>query len=190
LWWSISTKLYLRTLEKTYLSWALKEWLWFNSTGMINSENLINDGLDATCKNNKRITWTYNQGVILSGLVDLYYITKEDSYLILAKNIANAAIKYLVDSNSILKEACELDNTCDTDRCQFKGIFIRNLYYLYNIHFDKNFKEFILHNVDSIWAKSRTPTNKIGLSWNGPVGEPNACTHSSAQDALNSAIKM
>jgi len=179
---SISTKLYLRTSDKTFLNWALKEWIWFNGTGMINSENLINDGLDDT--------WTYNQGVILSGLVDLYYITKNDGYLIQAKNIANAAIKYLVDSNSILKEPCELDNTCDTDRCQFKGIFIRNLYYLYNVGFDKNFKDFILHNVDSIWTKSRDSTNKIGLSWNGPVGVPNACTHSSAQDALNSAINI
>jgi len=28
-----------------YLDWALKEWQWFENSGMINSDNLINDGL-------------------------------------------------------------------------------------------------------------------------------------------------
>ena len=49
----------------TYLDWAQREWKWFAASGMINADNLVNDGLDASCKNNKRTTWTYNQGVIL-----------------------------------------------------------------------------------------------------------------------------
>jgi len=52
-----------------YLAWADKEWAWFKGSGMINSENLINDGLNSTnpnaCRNNGQTTWTYNQGVIL-----------------------------------------------------------------------------------------------------------------------------
>jgi predicted alpha-1,6-mannanase (GH76 family) len=59
-----------------YLAWARKEWSWFSASGMINSGNMINDGLNATnpgaCTNNKRATWSYNQGVILGGLVELY----------------------------------------------------------------------------------------------------------------------
>ena len=55
----------------TYLDWAQREWKWFAASGMINSENLVNDGLDAACHNNHRTTWTYNQGVILGGLTVL-----------------------------------------------------------------------------------------------------------------------
>jgi len=48
-----------------YLQWANREWQWFSHTGMINSRHLVNDGLDAHCRNNGKTTWTYNQGVIL-----------------------------------------------------------------------------------------------------------------------------
>jgi len=55
-----------------YLAWANKEWAWFQQSGMINSQNLINDGLDlSTCKNNGQNTWSYNQGVTLGGLPEL-----------------------------------------------------------------------------------------------------------------------
>ena len=40
-----------RTIGSTsaaYLAWARKEWTWFKASGMINSHNLINDGLTST----------------------------------------------------------------------------------------------------------------------------------------------
>ena len=40
------------------------------ASGMINANNLVNDGL-ANCVNNGATTWTYNQGVLIGGLVDL-----------------------------------------------------------------------------------------------------------------------
>ena len=42
---------------------------------MLNSQWLFNDGLTSACVNNNSTTWTYNQGVILGGLVNLYEIT-------------------------------------------------------------------------------------------------------------------
>ena len=33
------------TEQKKYLNWAEKEWNWFRASDLINSENLINDGL-------------------------------------------------------------------------------------------------------------------------------------------------
>jgi hypothetical protein len=39
---------------------------------MINSHNNINDGLSLKiCENNGHTVWSYNQGVILGGLVEL-----------------------------------------------------------------------------------------------------------------------
>lgn len=56
-----------------YLARAERAWSWFRRSGMINGDNLINDGLaqgeDGVCFNNRLPVWTYNQGVILGGLV-------------------------------------------------------------------------------------------------------------------------
>ncbi|MDP9394061.1 MAG: glycoside hydrolase family 76 protein, partial [Actinomycetota bacterium] len=52
----------------SYYDWAMRSWTWFNNSGMINSSNLVNDGLNASCQNNNDVTWTYNQGVILGAL--------------------------------------------------------------------------------------------------------------------------
>ena len=59
-------------------SWAQAELDWFVSSGMINSSSLVNDGLDTfathpeVCMNNQRTAYTYNQGVLLSGLGELW----------------------------------------------------------------------------------------------------------------------
>jgi len=76
--------------NQTYLQWAIKEWTWFESSGMINANHLINDGLDGNCGNNGQTTWTYNQGVVLGGLVNLHTITKNDTLLNIAQSIADA----------------------------------------------------------------------------------------------------
>jgi predicted alpha-1,6-mannanase (GH76 family) len=64
-----------------YLRWAKKEWRWFQKSGMINSNNTINDGLDLdTCENNGGTVWSYNQGVVLGGLTELSRATNDDAY--------------------------------------------------------------------------------------------------------------
>jgi hypothetical protein len=92
----LSARLYRDTHQESYLQWAQKELAWFNASGLINSSNLINDGLTTTCQNNGQTTWTYNQGVILGGLAALYQATDDQTYLTEAKQIANAAISTLV----------------------------------------------------------------------------------------------
>lgn len=36
----------------TYIAWAEEAWNWFASTGMINANGTINDGLTTDCVNN------------------------------------------------------------------------------------------------------------------------------------------
>jgi len=59
--------------DTKYLDRAVATWNWIKGSGMINGDNLINDGLardaNGTCYNNKLPIWTYNQGVVLGGLV-------------------------------------------------------------------------------------------------------------------------
>ena len=91
-----AVRLHQRTPEKKeaarYLDWALREWAWFDKSGMINSRNLVNDGLNDHCENNQQTAWTYNQGVILGGLAELYKSTADTNNLNRAQAIADAAI--------------------------------------------------------------------------------------------------
>lgn len=187
---SVAAKLHLRSPHDlgtdSYLSWAQRTWQWFQNTGMINVNNLVNDGLDDTCKNNGKTAWTYNQGVILGGLVDLYQSTQDPALLAQAEAIADAALKNLAP-DGILKEACEPD--CGNDGPQFKGIFIRNLSYLYQVKQKPEYKAFITQNAASIWSR-RDRENQVGLSWADDFDKADAARQSSAMDAINADIAL
>lgn len=59
-------------------------------------------------------------------------------------------------------DVCEINNSCGSDGTQFKGIFMRNFYYLYQITKDKNYKHFIIKNADSIWLNDRGYDSELG----------------------------
>ena len=177
------------TNREYYLDWARKEWDWFQRTGMINSQYNINDGIDlVTCHNNNGTVWSYNQGVILGGLLELYTAAPDKNYLITAERIALAGIKFLSDSHGILRDPCEPD--CGTDGPQFKGIFLRNLQKLQLAVPNDRFKAFINENADSIWRNDRAPGDQLGLVWSGPFMGATASTQSSAADALVAALAI
>lgn len=169
--------------EEYYIQWALKQWVWFQQTGMINAQYNINNGIDpATCRNDGGTIWTYNQGVILGGLVELNKAAPDISYLEMAEKIALAALEKLSDSNGILHEPCEPE--CGEDGPQFKGIFMRNLRILQQAQPDDRFKTFMKKNADSIWRDARGPGQYLGLVWSGPFVDATASTQSSACEAL------
>ncbi|KAF1962289.1 Six-hairpin glycosidase [Byssothecium circinans] len=172
-----------------YVDWAQKEINWFLSTGMINERGTINDGLDSNCKNNNMTTWSYNQGVILSGLVELNRAAPNATYLPLATKIAKAAITELSDSSGILHDKC--GPFCGGDASQFKGIFSRGLQMLQAVAPDDAFKKSIQVNANSVWNNNRDEGNMLSINWAGPFLAPaNATTHSSAMDALVAAITV
>lgn len=185
--------------KRTYLDWAKKEWLWFSGSGMINSRNLINDGLaitsgeaGTTCVNNGKTTWTYNQGVILNGLSELSKAAADRTTIRTtiqsANAIASAAIQSLADSNGILHDPCE--PKCGADGVQFKGIFVRNLVRLYSLSAQPAYKTFIIANADSIWEKAQGPNTQFGQVWSGPFTTSNAAIQSSALDAIVGAAAV
>jgi predicted alpha-1,6-mannanase (GH76 family) len=169
------------TGEGSYHDWALREWNWFEASGMINASHQVNDGLDGSCANNGGVTWTYNQGVILGALVELWRITGDGAYLVRARQIADAAIGTLVDAGSILAEPGEPE-TCRGDALIFKGIFVQGLARLY--HADPASRpaywSFLNANADSVWSASRGWRNGIGSAWAGRSGRANAATQASA----------
>jgi predicted alpha-1,6-mannanase (GH76 family) len=66
---------------------------------MINEQHLVNDGLQTqsgSCDSNHGTTWTYNQGVVLGGLAELFRATGDRGYL-----HAQADSAYAFDRNPL-----------------------------------------------------------------------------------------
>jgi len=190
---SIAAKLANRTsgsVSASYLDWAQQEWTWFKNSGMINAQNLINDGLNSSnsnaCTNNGRTTWTYNQGVILGGLVELYRADNDPTLLPQAEAIANAAIAHLAQ-NGILTDPGSLSGG---DAPQFKGVFLRNLMALYVADPDPRYQAFADANAKSIVAIDQGPSCEFGALWQGPFDSADATRQTSALDALIAAAAM
>ena len=169
----------------SYLDWAIRDWNWFKNTGMINSQGLVNDGLNRECENNGGTTWTYNQGVIVGGLTDLYKVTGDTNYLNEASLIADATLALLVDDHGVLQEPCEERGCGGGDVPQFKGIFVRYLAYLYDETHNPAYRNFLLTNACSVWANDRDASNHLGLKWTGPFDTADAVRHSSAMTAIS-----
>ena len=169
-----------------YLAWANKEWSWFSASGLINANHMVNDGLAASCKNNGGATWTYNQGVIIGGLVDLADITGDAALLTEAESIATAAMDKLVNGYGVLREPCE--PTCGGDGTQFKGIFMRHLGELQTKTGNVTERAFLANNADWIWNAGRNASGQVGQVWSGPFDSADGARQSSALDALNAAI--
>ena len=179
--------------DGSYLEIAQQQWAWFENSGMINSDNLINDGLTSECQNNGLQTWSYNQGVVLGGLVELYRATQDASLLAKAKTIARAAINKLSNSAGVLVECdgCELQPShCGSDGQTFKGAFIRNLRYLQVESPEDDFRDFIIKNADVIWANDRQGSSTLGVAWNGPFILATGATQGAALDAIVGAIAV
>jgi predicted alpha-1,6-mannanase (GH76 family) len=167
----------------TYKDWALKEADWFvNKSGMINSQHLINDGLTPGCKNNLQATWSYNQGVILGGLTEMWRLTGDRGYLASAEQLAEAAMTRMVYATGVFRDVCDTwGSGCTGDAEIFKGMFAQGLARLYNADRANKpqYLDFLQLSADSIWNNSRDAQNGLGLKWAGPVGTPNQASQAS-----------
>ncbi|GCE22850.1 glycoside hydrolase family 76 protein [Dictyobacter kobayashii] len=193
LYFTIAAHLHQRVTHEDerayYFERAYQGWIWFWHSGMINRYNLVNDGLNEFCQNNGGVTWTYNQGVILGGLTEMYRITRDEAYRDMAELIADAAISTLVDRYGILQEPCE-SGDCGADGPQFKGIFIRNLATLYEVLPKPAYQQFMLNNARAIVANNPAGNYQFGLKWSEPVDNSDAARQCSALDALLAAMSV
>lgn len=181
-----------------YLDRALQEWTWFRESGMINAESLVNDGLteDAatrTCKNNDAPTWTYNQGVVLAGLVELYKATGDAAYVNAARAIADAVVASprLMPGGILMEPCVEMSEGCEPDRTAFKGIFMRQLAKLDVVLADRPYKAVIERNAQSMYDVARNAASGFyGGAWQGPFDNVTVGRQVSAVLLLVAALEV
>ena len=136
-----------------YLNAAIEEYNWLTTSNMTNSQGLYVDGFHITgwtnssdigtgkCDARDESVYTYNQGVLLSGLRGLWEATGDEKYLndgyTLVQNVI-AATGWIsatqqsstwsgLGSDGILQDLCDVDGSCSQDAQNFKGIFFHHL---------------------------------------------------------------
>lgn len=178
---STAARLYRFTHEQAYRDWALKSCSWFRHSGMIDADNLINDGLDNQCRNNGGPAYSYNQGVILDGLLEISPLTEDGAPQQTASRIALAAIRAFTPSPGTFQEP---GGPMNTDAKIFRGIFVRALGHVAASEVDNTTRteiaDWLSQQARSAW-NSRKPDALLSDTWN------NHPFHASAQGQVTAA---
>lgn len=126
---------------------AKKEWSWFQSHNFTNPQGLVVDGFhisdnQTTCDQRNEMVYTYNQGVMLSGLRLLWEATGDYTYLSdgygfvkttiqatgwNANNSSQAGEWAGLGRNGIMEDYCDAPANCSQDAQVFKGIYYHHL---------------------------------------------------------------
>jgi len=140
--------------DPKYLEAAIEAYKWLAASNMTNSRGLYVDGFhihgwrgngsigSGQCDVRDEKVYTYNQGVILSGLRGLWEATGAESYLEdghkLIRNVISSTGWHIrhpedrrrwagIGRNGILEETCDANGTCNQDGQTFKGILFHHL---------------------------------------------------------------
>ncbi|KAI9091883.1 glycosyl hydrolase, family 76 [Phlyctochytrium arcticum] len=175
------------TGTSVYLDRAKATWKWYSGTGMITGANVVMDKLDIqTCRPIDAV-WTYNQGVIIGGLVELHKATNDSALLTRAQQIAAGSTKFpgLHAADGTTRDICE-DNQCEPDGTSFKGPFMRGLQKLNDVMPDRPYAAYLQKQAQTAY-RNRTPFDMYGQSWNLPTSKVDAARQASAVDLMNAA---
>ncbi|MBV8158061.1 MAG: glycoside hydrolase family 76, partial [Dyella sp.] len=193
LWIRLTAELHNRIPGDTvWLTRARTAWAWFQGSGMINANGLVNDGLTDACTNNGQNVWSYNQSLAIGAGLELWRATRDPNILASVRHLADAAIgPNALVTNGILSETCDATTqTCDDNAKQFKGIFMRYWTDLVDTTRDTRYAAFLDQQAESIWNNDRDAAGRLGTRWSGAtsVDHPNVFDWRTQASALSALI--
>lgn len=124
-----------------HLEYAVRAHAWLRDSGMRNSDGLYTDGFHISgwasnhsrnvCDERDDTVWSYNQGILLSGLRGLWDVTGEEKYLLEGHDLVQSVIRAThggaLGKGGILTERCDEGGWCNQDAQTFKGVFFHHL---------------------------------------------------------------
>ncbi|KAI5780001.1 glycosyl hydrolase family 76-domain-containing protein [Geopyxis carbonaria] len=194
--------------NQTYLDNAILAHKWLLASNMTDAAGLYTDGFHVTnlkyggnkCDIRDEMVYTYNQGVLLSGLRGLAEATGNEAYLsegiALIDNVFNSQGSYgELMLYGILTEKCDPGGYCSQNGQTFKGIFMHHLTLfcqpLVSINASAptfssgskkrhtescyKYKDFVQRNADAAWS-TRNANGVVGSWWGVPNGWQSATT--------------
>lgn len=145
----------VRPHDRQFLAAAVDGYAWLRGSNMTNAQGLYVDGFHihnwgkngsigtGNCDERNEMTYTYNQGVLLSGLRGLWEGTGSQWYLEDGHELVRAVIAatgwtaseserkkrewHGMGRAGVLEEACDAAATCSQNGQTFKGIFFHHL---------------------------------------------------------------
>ncbi|KAG2392696.1 hypothetical protein C9374_011421 [Naegleria lovaniensis] len=189
----LSSLLYQETREEHYLKFSTQVFsFWYDH--MVNkSDNSVCDHISAQ-NGFKECQWrfTYNEGLMIGAATHLFQMTRNETFLQIATNIANFMITQEVIDSKVGGPVLFDGINCVSDCMQFKGIGFRYLTFLQSQLKDKNLSMYlkiqnVLQNcVESLWNVARTnELNLFSVQWQGPSQEVDSKFY---QAQMNSAV--
>lgn len=170
--------------DTAYLQRARSGWTWFRGSGMVNGSNVVNDGINSTtCANNNGTPWSYNQGVPLSALTELYRATGDTSLLTEARALADAS----TTSAALNPGGILYDNGAGADVPSFKGVYARGLAALNAALSDHPYTAYLQRQANSAYTRDRAGTDNYDQPWAGPFQQTDAARQQSGLDLMNAA---
>lgn len=159
----LAFRLYQRFHREEDLQWGTKILDW-NIKYLTDPDNsFVLDGINRQGDNKIDFEWkfTYNQGVVIGALLELYKINKKEEHINLAIRIARTAKRLLADNNKGILPYEGID-----DCGLFKGIFVRYLYELIQIKPElSDLKEWLIFNGKSLVEMGINKDGLIGGDW-------------------------
>lgn len=158
----LAARFYQLDKDPVDLEWTLKIYNWMK-TYLVNSNGLVWDGYGNT---NEDMVLTYNQGTYMGAALELYKITRNNSYRADAIRIAS----YLTTDNIKFSPNGILKGENTGDGGLFKGIFIRYFTQLIingdlEAEVKKSYLNYLVKNGESLLKATRKPEIIFGNDW-------------------------
>lgn len=173
---AISNSLYIqvnaalasRTGDATFRTRATTGWAWFAASGLIGADGLVRDGLSESGCAPGGTVFSYNQGVLMSGLTELSALTGDPAPRNRARQVADATTRpgsALTDSGGILHDPPEGWDDCAKDGAYFKAALARGLAELDAALSGHPYTVYLDRQAASAYARSRNAFDQYSLSW-------------------------